>query len=81
MPEREEAMKLDELKRHEVVAYDAVVEDRNHWIRLFNRLDAAVSRHRQAVEAIGESLWITDHDEALHAAHDRILKSAAKGPE
>lgn len=50
------------------------VSERDRWIRLFNRLDAAVSRHRTAKEAG----FADDADDALAAAHDRILKAAAK---
>jgi hypothetical protein len=45
--------------------------ERNRWIRLFNRLDAAISRHRKA------KAWTDDTDDALHAAHDKVLKAAA----
>lgn len=55
-------------------------EERNHWIRLFNRLDAAVSRHRHAAEGEGERLWVNEWDEALWAAHDRVLKSSSVSP-
>lgn len=46
--------------------------ERNDWIKLFNRLDAAVSRHRRK-----EPEWADTYDEALAAAHDKILKAAA----
>jgi hypothetical protein len=52
-----------------------LVEERNHWIRLFNRLDAAVSKHRSMKSA--SLIPADEHDEALDAAHDRILKEAA----
>jgi hypothetical protein len=63
-------------------ALEAALEDRNRWIRLFNRLDAAVSRHRKAKDPEGRSFktWADDTDDALHAAHDRILKDAATPP-
>lgn len=47
---------------------------RAHFVRLFNRLDAAVSRHRAA------KAWTDDADDALYAAHDRVLRDAATGP-
>ena len=48
-------------------------EERDHWIRLFNRLEGAVAHHRKTNE------FVETYDEALYAAHDRILKAAAKG--
>ena len=51
-----------------------VSRDHSRWVRLFNRLDAALSRHRTAKQ---EGAFCDDADEALHAAHDRILKDAA----
>lgn len=53
--------------------YRAMRDERDHWIRLFNRLEATVSHHKSAT---GE--FATDADEALCAARDRILKDAAK---
>lgn len=47
-------------------------EQRDTWVRLFNRLEGAVSHHRKATEHFREV-----HDEALYAAHDRVLKAAA----
>ena len=47
--------------------------ERNEWIRLFNRLDSAVARHVRQKSAG----WTDDADDALHAAHDAILKAAA----
>lgn len=59
-------------------ATDGAGTERNHWIRLFNRLDAAVSRHRTSSEAKGASiLGPTEDDEALWDAHDKILNAAA----
>lgn len=62
------ALRFDELQRK----YDQLMEDRSRWIRLFNRLDAAVSKHRKEREG-----WF-DEDDDLAAAHDRILKAAAR---
>lgn len=44
---------------------------RDHWIRMFNRLDAAISHHAKT------DRFKDDHDEALYAARDRILKDAS----
>jgi hypothetical protein len=54
-------------------AFCHMQEERNAWIRLFNRLDAAVSKHRAAKSAG----FADDIDDGLHAAHDRVLKDAA----
>jgi hypothetical protein len=50
-------------------------EQRDRWIRLFNRLQGAVQRHRDA------DRFKDDHDEALYAAMDRVLRDAAEGGE
>jgi hypothetical protein len=50
----------------------AVAADRDHWIRLFNRLENAVRRH---AEAKG---WTDEADDALHAAHRSVLKAASE---
>jgi len=47
------------------------VNQRDRWIRLFNRLEAAISHHQQA------DRFKDDHDEALYAARERILRDAA----
>lgn len=52
--------------------YIAVRDERDHWIRLFNRLDAAISHHRKSPH------FKDRHDEALYAAADRILRDASK---
>ncbi len=57
----------------EDVKLAAVIADRDRWVRLFNRLDAAVSHHKKAT-AIFESTF----DEALYAARDRIMRDAAE---
>jgi hypothetical protein len=49
----------------------------NHYIRLYSRLESAVSKHEQSKAG----LFADDADDALHAAWRRIMKSAAKGPE
>jgi hypothetical protein len=54
----------------------AVIAQRDHWIRIFNRLEAAVKHHEKAT---AEGFRDT-HDEALYAARDRIVHST-KEPE
>lgn len=54
---------------------DQIAAQRDHWIRLFNRLEGAVAHHRKAMTD-KSTLY---HDEALYAAHDRVLKEATKG--
>ncbi len=49
--------------------------DRDRWIRLFNRLDAAVARHRDACAT--EAALLEDH-ERLHRAHAQVLKAAGE---
>jgi hypothetical protein len=48
--------------------------DALRWIRLFNRLDAAVSHHQAATGQLR-----TDADDALYAARDRIVHDAHRG--
>lgn len=58
-----------------------LTEQRDRWIRLFNRLEGAVAHHRKA--RVGEKAklltFCDEIDDALYAAHDRVLKAAAKG--
>lgn len=49
-----------------------VVQDRDRWIRLFNRLEAAVTHHKRDT-----AQFTTDADERLYAARERILRDAA----
>lgn len=49
--------------------------DRDRWVRLFNRLEAAVSHHKRDTAG-----FATDADERLYAARERILRDAATGP-
>jgi len=60
--------------RDELKPSTSGVADRDHWIGLFNRLDAAVARHRRK-----DSAWADEFDEALHTAHDKVLKAASRG--
>lgn len=55
-------------------ALERVTSALDRQIRLFNRLDAAVTHHEQA------DRFKEDHDEALYAARARILKDAAQEP-
>lgn len=54
-----------------------VIAERDHWIRLFNRLEAAVSHHKMTVEMMDDHFDL--YDEALWDARDKILKVAADG--
>ena len=45
---------------------------RDHWIRLFNRLEAAVARHKE------RSGGFEPADDELYAAHAKVLKASAK---
>ncbi len=47
-------------------------EERDRYIRLFNRLEAAISHHEKA------DRFQDDNDLALYAARDKILKDAAR---
>lgn len=53
-----------------VAAREAIL-DRDHWIRAFNRLEAAISHHKKA------DRFQDDNDLALYAARDRVLRDAA----
>lgn len=47
-------------------------DERDAWIRLFNRLEAAIQHHKHATAG-----FATDADESLYAATDRIVSDAA----
>jgi hypothetical protein len=49
--------------------------DRDHWIRLFNRLEASVTHHRKGKLAGVDTS--DEIDEALWKARDKILTDAA----
>jgi 1,2-phenylacetyl-CoA epoxidase PaaB subunit len=53
--------------------YQRAEAERDRWVRLFNRLEAAVSHHKKA----SARRFVDDHDEALYAARDRICRDAA----
>jgi hypothetical protein len=55
------------------VTKDEAIRERDRWIRLFSRLEAAVSHHKAAKGAFAD-----DADDALWAARDRVLRSAAE---
>lgn len=54
---------------------DRLRAERDYWIRLFNRLEAAVVHHGRDVPPA----WRSDADDALHAAHERVLRAAHAG--
>jgi dsDNA-specific endonuclease/ATPase MutS2 len=53
-------------------AYNASEDERHRWIRFFNRLEAAISHHKNAR---GDFTDLAD--EALYKARDKILRDAA----
>lgn len=63
--------------------HDALVDhltaDRDRWIRLFNRLEGAVAHWRKEIDKVSASGTFA-YDEALTAAHDRVLKAACEVP-
>ena len=61
-----------ETARAYLAAGAAAVDERDAWIRLFNRLEGAVAHHRK------QEKWCETWDEALYAAHDRVLKAASE---
>lgn len=54
-----------------------IVAERDRYIRLFNRLEAAISHHRKAHES--GQFFADVPDEALWKAQDKILKDAGEG--
>lgn len=52
--------------------------ERDGWIRLFNRLAAAVGQHKAKLETTEALNMIDTVDEALYAAHERVLRDAAQ---
>ena len=75
MPRAHEAdgVTVDEL----IAAAAHFRDDRDRWIRLFNRLQGAVQHHKNAYSAAGFAADLPD--EALWSAMDRVLKDAAEG--
>jgi ABC-type transporter Mla subunit MlaD len=73
---RESAERAREIGDRARAGLDNLVAQRDRLQRLFNRLEAAISHHKQACEQND----VPDvHDEALWAARDRILKDAHEG--
>lgn len=56
------------------LATETLIAERDHWRRLFNRLDAAISHHARDGKALANEM-----DEELYAARDRIVRDAAEG--
>lgn len=55
---------------------ERLVAERDKWIRLFNRLEAAIAYHERAnIDLLGTTL---EDDEALYAARDRVVRDAAE---
>lgn len=51
-------------------------EQRDHWIRLFNRMDAAITHHRKAkLTGVDTS---DEADEALWKVRDKLLRVASE---
>jgi hypothetical protein len=61
-------------------AHDAAVADRDRWVRLFNRLEAAVSHHKRALGYEDDDAY-EPWDEALYKARAQILRDAAASGE
>lgn len=51
---------------------ERLVAERDHWIRLFNRMEAAIAHHERSPR------FKDSHDDALYHARDRIVADAAK---
>jgi hypothetical protein len=51
---------------------DEACAERDRWIRLFNRLEAAVTHHKRDTAG-----FASNADDSLYAARDRILRDAA----
>jgi hypothetical protein len=56
---------------------DGLIAERDHWIRLFNRLEASITHHRKG-KLFGFDTS-DEVDEALWHARDQVLKDAHKG--
>ncbi len=59
-----------------VVETRSAILERDHYIRLFNRLEAAVRHHEKNIW--GDQPVHHDEDRALYKARDRILADAGK---
>lgn len=60
------------------VRESSVTPDPSKWIRAFNRLERAVTRHYDAKRGTG---FCDDADDALHHAWRQVLKSTSPGGE
>lgn len=47
-------------------------EQRDHWIRLYVRLEGAVNHHQRDKS----ELFVDEIDEALYAARDRVVRDS-----
>lgn len=57
----------------------ALIAERDWVIRLWNRLEAAISHHKKAKTDVGPSYLFADEaDDALHKAHAKILSDWAE---
>lgn len=65
---------LRELESTLAIKLHEAREDRDRYIRAFNRLEAAVSHHAAATEHFREV-----HDEGLYHARGKVLASLARG--
>lgn len=54
---------------------DDAVRDRDRWVRLFNRMDAAIGHHKRDKR----EPWRDEVDERLYAARDAVVRTAARG--
>ncbi len=52
--------------------------ERDRWIRPFNRLDAAVARHKRA--SGGMLGTCIEDDKGLYHAHAQVLRAAGEAP-
>lgn len=57
--------------------HNTAVTQRDFWIRLFNRLEVAITHHKRDEEPFGS----TEADERLWKAREKILAMAAVGPQ
>lgn len=57
----------------------ATIRERDRWIRLFNRLENAITHHqRDATETPYDVKHVEPYDEALWKARDRLLSEAGE---
>jgi hypothetical protein len=51
-----------------------------HYVKLFNRLEAAVRKHMDACGSPELNMGTPEADAQLHASYRAVMKDAAKGP-